>query len=125
MVAGLVVFLLVLQGAVAVGSSKIHSPVGAKSASRSAVSQSDECNAGRYDDDSAQPGHKHGHAQCCVFCGARDFEGVTPILAAQIAAFVAPSPGMILSALRGDADGNPPLLGWASSWSSQAPPMFS
>jgi len=121
--AGLVVFLLFLQGWAALGLSTRHSPVGAGGASIAAVAPTADCDSD-HRDGGQLPLHKHGHTQCCVFCGARNFAGFVPFVVTQIVAFVEPARGMALSELRG-SDSNPPLVGWRSSWSSQAPPASS
>lgn len=72
----------------------------------------------------APPAHSGNHAQCCVLCGARDFDGaalasLTPESEAFTPRHLSASPARLREALV-----RPPT-GWASSWSSQAPPYFS
>lgn len=67
-----------------------------------------------------------GHSQCCVLCMSNAHAGLLRFAAAlfDIVAFPTPRFGAAI-AWRFSDDPIAPLAGWASSWSSRAPPSFS
>jgi hypothetical protein len=73
----------------------------------------------------APPAHSGDHAQCCVICGARDFDGAAVASSMQTGEAVMPRRLFFVPAARPHAARVRPPTGWASSWSSQAPPYFS
>lgn len=77
--------------------------------------------------DSGDPSGKahHEHGGCCILCES-DLRDVTLFVAvAWMAATLAPPVEMsFVVALERD-DARPHTSGWASSWSSRAPPSFS
>jgi hypothetical protein len=76
-------------------------------------------------DDHHSPVHEHSDAQCCVLCGARDFnEAAIVAVALIVASLEPPQPSSSTDAYSAEAPLKPPA-GWASSWSSRAPPFFS
>ncbi|WP_400766480.1 hypothetical protein [Methylosinus sporium] len=119
---GVLALLFVFQSLAAVASSITH--LARRGAAASVVSVGDApCVADSHRGD-APPAHSGDHAQCCVLCGARDFDGAA--VASLTPASVAFTPRRLFAApvrLR-EARVRPPT-GWASSWSSQAPPYFS
>lgn len=82
------------------------------------------CLAERHRSD-APPAKTGDHSQCCVLCSARDFDGATLAGATQKSEAFAPRPALVVAAVRRRETRVRPPTGWASSWSSQAPPIFS
>lgn len=76
-------------------------------------------------DDRRAPVHKHAAAQCCLLCGERHHgKAAAAIVVAVIASTASWRPSNSFGAYAVEAPARPPA-GWASSWSSQAPPFFS
>jgi hypothetical protein len=77
------------------------------------------------DDDAPNQEHRD-HAQCCVFCATSGRDALLLLVFAFLTetAFLTPekSPSVV-GFLLNDMDEHP--LGWASSWSSRAPPSIS
>ncbi|ARN79766.1 hypothetical protein MCBRY_002581 [Methylocystis bryophila] len=79
-----------------------------------------------HDSDGAPIGEHRNHAQCCIFCAAsgRDASLVFVLAFLGEIAYLAPKrTASILGTLLKDSGARP--LGWASSWSSRAPPSHS
>ncbi|GLI91756.1 hypothetical protein [Methylocystis echinoides] len=77
-------------------------------------------------DDASGGGADHAHSNCCVMCqsGARDTAAVLAFVVVAIG--VDPFREAAAPPVPADADDIPPrMIGWASSWSSRAPPFFS
>lgn len=78
-------------------------------------------------DDAGDPSGKAGHSQhdCCVLCQwqSRDAMVVLAYAIATLTFDVAREAGA--AAYDRSDDESPRLIGWASSWSSRAPPFFS
>jgi len=71
------------------------------------------------------PAHEHSPTQCCVFCGARDLTNAAlPAVAPRSETLTPPSARASIERLRGETPVDRPI-GWGSSWSSRAPPLFS
>lgn len=83
------------------------------------------CAVDAHGDDNSLP-HEHGHSQCCVLCCVRDFDGAALPGVGQISEAIAPLRAPVsIKGLFSEAPTMGPPIGWASSWSSQAPPCFS
>jgi hypothetical protein len=124
-VAGVVACLLALQGF-------------ALAASAGSLSRADRlvgCSAATLDIDAAgvaaagDEGPSHGHREhyeCCAFCAAGGRDALLLLLPLALVAIAVLGPVaqvFVLRAPRDDSAAKP--LGWASSWSSRAPPFFS
>ncbi|WP_292532882.1 hypothetical protein [Methylocystis sp.] len=82
------------------------------------------CKAQASDEGPAHP--RRGHAQCCVSCTAAGRDHLTFLISGIYIAgycFVRAAHGSV--AYCAGHGFFPSLLGWASSWSSRAPPVFS
>lgn len=123
--AGFVAFVLLLQTLATLGVSQAHrSPAGVEAGFASS-SVDGPCAAGgpagesgRHDED--------GRLPCCVFCLASALGGL-PISDATGDGFAAvslPKAPVSFGARSFEIPHKPPT-GWATSWSSQAPPLFS
>ncbi len=124
LVAGVVALLIVLQGLAAIGSSFARSVYGGGEASFVASLLGPNCAVDAHSGDKS-PAQERGHSQCCVLCGVRDFDGAALPGVAQISEAIAPLQAPV-SIERHFADSpTESPIGWASSWSSQAPPYFS
>ncbi|PWB81384.1 MAG: hypothetical protein C3F11_15455 [Methylocystaceae bacterium] len=117
----LIVLLSILQGLAFASLSAAHGAVGqgvwAASAGR--------CD-GHTPNGGGQGDESGAHSGCCIFCASSAFDGLSrlaSILPKYIAFPTAPFAVGTTRSLRDDRRGRPP--GWASSWSSQAPPFFS
>ncbi|MBY6241997.1 hypothetical protein [Methylosinus sp. Sm6] len=74
-------------------------------------------------DDRAPPPAREDHAPCCLLCAAgRDGPPLLPVGLEEDEAQPAAPPSSRL-AYRGDDGSNGRPIGWASSWSSRAPPL--
>lgn len=77
---------------------------------------------------SNEPGRRESDAcpACCLFCPASAFEGPPACDAAEtgLATIPLPTEPVSFGGLSYDTPRNP-SSGWATSWSSQAPPRFS
>jgi hypothetical protein len=114
--------LVILQGFAAVCSSHAHSPRAGEGA-LALFSTGPNCVPDAQDDHHS-PVHEHDEAQCCVLCGARDLDGTPLAAVALVVASLEPPPALWTGTRLVDAHMKPPA-GWASSWSSRAPPFFS
>jgi hypothetical protein len=126
-IAGLLVALLIfVQGLAAYVSAPAHVRHGNPEAGVAALSlgvfcQADMAGGGK------SPSREHGDClECCVLCVARDYG--TPSIYVATGDIGAQFPALVASAPTArryieDDDGRP--IGWASSWSSRAPPNFS
>lgn len=123
-VAALVV-LLFLQGFAAVGASLSHATREGASGTYLSALLAATCSNHAQGDEGSPPSPAY-HAPCCVFCGAGD-GGQAPLpRAAQTGEAIFPDAGERLTfdpRMRVGFDRRPP--GFASAWSSQAPPFFS
>lgn len=71
------------------------------------------------------PGHVE-HPPCCLYCAERPLhESWFGVVTTPDAAIQSPADPIALASRRIFNDSNRPPLGWASSWSSRAPPSFS
>ncbi len=123
--AGLFALILLVQSIAALGVSHMHrGPAGVEAgfassaADRPCAADSLSGESGRHDRDGRPP--------CCVFCLASVLGGL-PISDAAgegVAAIPLPKAPDSFGALSYDIPHKPPT-GWATSWSSQAPPTFS
>lgn len=118
----LVGLFVVMQGVASIGSSVDHRRFHDRPSTVSAlVSAARTCTAGS---DRHEPSRGDHHAQCCVLCAQRDHVGDS---------FAAPSPdwryppprAIVTTAHHSLWAARPIIAGWASSWSSRAPPAFS
>jgi len=124
LVAGVLALLIILQGLAAIGSSVARS---AHSGGETIVVVSllgATCVADAQGDDHS-PAPQRGHGQCCVLCGARDFDGAAFPGVARICDAIAPMRTPVSIDRHFVSAPNHSPIGWASSWSSQAPPIFS
>jgi hypothetical protein len=123
-VAALVVLLL-LQGFAAIGASLSHAAREGASGTYLSALLAATCGHHAPDDEGA-PVPLARHAPCCVLCGAAD-GGEAPLpRAALTGEAIFPDAGERLTfdpRMRVGFDRRPP--GFASAWSSQAPPFFS
>ena len=127
-ITGFVVALLIfMQGLAAYASASPHVQHGISEAGAIASSSGALCQVDAIGSGGESPVHDHGDClQCCVLCGARDY-GAPPIyvatgdIGAPFQASVASTP--IIRRFIDNDDGRP--IGWASSWSSRAPPALS
>lgn len=123
-IAGVLTLFVILQGLTGVGSSV---PRFARAGIETSfvVSMFGVTCAVNAQDGDHTPAHDHGSTQCCVLCGACDFNGVALAATTRPTETLAPPSALdAMEALSTETHGAPPL-GWASSWSSQAPPYFS
>jgi len=116
------IVLLVLQGLAAIGSSvasaRDHGPTGVV-ASLFGVT----CATATANSDST-PSNEHQSRQCCVLCTARDLDAVVNSAATAALETSVLQTGFTTGGLSAEPCAGPPT-GWGSSWSSQAPPVFS
>ncbi|GEM_PF-1663133 len=125
LVAIVVALFVVLQGLAAIGASLAHSSRGDGGTSFVTSFFGATCAADTHGGDRS-PAPGRDHSQCCVLCGARNFDGASFHGVAQGAvAITLPSRVLVSIARRFDDAPDSPPIGWASSWSSQAPPFFS
>jgi hypothetical protein len=119
-VACLVALFVILQGLASVGASFVRHGDGPTNAFFSAVAF---CAAGSPHDKA--PSQQPIHSQCCVLCGARDYDGASVVVLTPAPPPTASpaAPRLITTNFVGAPP--PPMSGWASSWSSRAPPSFS
>lgn len=124
MATGLIVLFFVLQGLVASGLSIAHSGHRTGEAGFAISLQNVDCAVDEHGD-RGLPLQKRAHAQCCVLCGGRHFDGAALLVVGRLCAPTAPPP--VPEAIEREAAGAPRQFasGWASSWSSQAPPIAS
>jgi hypothetical protein len=122
-VAIVAVLLLLLQGAGASVASVAHMKLSSDAGIAVAAPGAD-CTADGQADGPA-PAHKFNHGHGCLFCGARDVISTALPPAASAAASVGFHAILILANPPGADALTMPLIGWASSWSSQAPPSNS
>jgi hypothetical protein len=123
--AGVVAYLLALQGyALAVsaaGLSKADHLVGC-SAATLGVDAADVEVAG---DEGPSQGRRE-HSECCAFCAASGRDALLLLLPLALVAIAVLAPVAKVFVLRPPRDNSAAKpVGWASSWSSRAPPFFS
>lgn len=125
LVAIVVALLVVLQGLAAIGSFLAHSGRGDGGTSFVTSFLGATCAADAHGDDKS-PAPGRDRSQCCVLCGARDFDGASFHDVAQGAVAIIPLSRALATIARwfDDASISAPI-GWASTWSSRAPPYFS
>jgi len=79
-------------------------------------------------DDAGDPAGKthHNHGDCCILCGGplRD-AAILFVVAWAVTEIAAPQQVQRFAANAIPDDARPRASGWASSWSSRAPPSFS
>lgn len=123
-VAGALAIFVILQGISTIGSAvaRLAHRGGEMSLVASLLGVTCTVNA---PDPGHSPAREHGATQCCVFCGARDLTSAAlPALAPQSESLTPASARAAIERLPGDTPVDPPI-GWRSSWSSRAPPLFS
>lgn len=78
-------------------------------------------------DDAADPSGKAGHSQhdCCVLCQWQSRDGMIVLAYAIATLTLDVAREAAAPAYDRSDDESPRLIGWASSWSSRAPPFFS
>jgi hypothetical protein len=121
-VMGLLALLVVLQGLAVVGAplASPHRDGGEASlltSLRRAICANDE-------KDGAHPPPLERHAQCCIFCNTRGWGDAGLPTTGKIVETVRSQAIISIERYFAEAPRKPPP-GWASSWSSQAPPSFS
>lgn len=122
-VAAVLALFVVLQGLVPIGSSLARPDHRGVEASFVASPGGVTC-AGDERDGSHSPLHERGQ-HCCVFCSARDFDGVaTPVTDKTSDSTFSQWIIISIGNFSAEAPRKPPA-GWASAWSQQAPPSFS
>jgi hypothetical protein len=130
LIAGAVALFFALQGLfapfVAMNAHAAHAANGASvGPSIGGVAESALC---QKDDAGAPADHaRHDHQGCCILCEASARDAAFVLVVAFAAAALAPrqdagAPGADYSKPH---DARPKAAGWASSWSSRAPPFFS
>jgi hypothetical protein len=79
------------------------------------------------DSDPGAPGKKHiAHQDCCVLCQSNTRDAATFILALLVATATFDPAREATAPTYPQTQARPPrVVGWASSWSSRAPPSFS
>jgi hypothetical protein len=77
------------------------------------------------DEGDRSSGHDRRHAQCCLLCNGRDSSGTAPDGPRVIVAATTPSLVRRASIRQASAPLAQRPLGFATSWSPQAPPTFS
>ncbi len=124
--AGFVAFVLLLQTLATLGVSYAHrGPAGVEAGFASSSTVDEPCAAGGPAGESGRH-DRDGRPPCCVFCLASVLGGLPTSDAAGegVAAIPLPKAPVSFGALSFDVPHKPPT-GWATSWSSQAPPYFS
>lgn len=123
--AGFVAFVLLLQTLATMAVSHAHpGPAGVEAGFASSTGDG-PCAAGGSAGESGRH-DRDGRPPCCVFCLASVLGGL-PISDAAgegVAAIPLSKAPVSFGALSFDIPRKPPT-GWATSWSSQAPPLFS
>ncbi|MBY6242249.1 hypothetical protein [Methylosinus sp. Sm6] len=121
-VASLVALFVILQGLASVGSSFVRHRHGNEPAT-AFFSPVALCATGSPHEKA--PSQQPIQSQCCVICGARDYDGASAVVLTPDSPTTAPlaASGSIAKNFVGAPP--PPVSGWASSWSSRAPPSFS
>jgi hypothetical protein len=123
-VAGLLALLIVLQGLAAIGTSLTRFNYGGGETSFVVSLLGVTCVVNAPGDD-IPPAHERDHSQCSALCDARVFHGAALAKMAQIGGVIAPLWAHVLEERQIAGAPIRPPAGWASSWSSQAPPYFS
>ena len=116
--AAIVACLLVLQVILTIGAS----PSRSAHATGVVAMDTDHCENG-----GAHPGSSHNHRQhsdCCIVCTAqsRDAAVLFAIILFALTIVLAPL-GLVSRLRRATISRGAPPLGWATSWSSRAPPQ--
>ncbi|MBG0792280.1 hypothetical protein IYY11_02195 [Methylocystis sp. H62] len=121
--AGLAALLLLLQGLAALGVVRMH-PAADGAAAIRVVMQDLPCAP---DQPVGDPVHDAGknHWPCCPLCNATGDASFDAPLSALRIANLPRSRGLHLSEASSNRLAKRPPTGWATSWSSQAPPLFS
>lgn len=114
--------LVVLQGFAALFPSHAH--IGRGGEVTIALSPTEALCASDAQGDHHSPGHMHDGAQCCILCEARNQSETAVAVFALIVVSIARTPSFSTAAYVVDTHVKPPA-GWASAWSSRAPPFFS
>lgn len=122
-IAGVVACLFVLQGLFLGLSPKSANVQNGAEAGVVASTDAGLCNA--HGGDGTPGSGSHDHSQCCVFCVANGRD--TLVLAIAILFSVGYSAPEAIAAVLYFVPDDPDdrLIGWLSSWSSRAPPLFS
>jgi hypothetical protein len=128
-VAGVLTLFVIFQGLTAIGFSVARFSRGGGETnfvvSLLGVTCAVDAHPANNSGDHHSPAHEHGSTQCCVLCGARDLDGVALPAVTQERETIAPLPALVAVEGRSAEAPMEPPIGWASSWSSQAPPVFS
>ncbi|HEY8063756.1 MAG TPA: hypothetical protein VIF40_03400 [Methylosinus sp.] len=90
--------------------------------SRAIVAPASSCDG---DEGDRSSGHDRRHAQCCLLCNGRDSSGTAPDAPRIVFATTASLLVRRASIRRRGAPRTQRPLGFATSWSPQAPPTFS
>jgi hypothetical protein len=123
-VAGVLALLIVLQGLAGIGASLARSTHFGGKASFVVSLLGATCVVSAHGD-KIPPAHEGKHSQCCILCGARDFDGgLLPFITQTIEAIPPLRAQVSIEEHFADTPSRPPT-GWESSWSSRAPPSFS
>ena len=123
-IAGLVAWLLALQGFAFAASSNGTFGRISPGATQTVSPGDDTCRAPRGGDPYSPC--QHDHCQCCILCSSSDAGGLAWAAAIALTVVVLPplrTTGAI--AWRLPRSENKPPSGWTSSWSQRAPPRFS
>ncbi len=125
LVAGVLALFVILQGLTAIGSAIARSAHGNGETSFVVSLLGVTCAVDAHSGDDKSPMHERGHAQCCALCGARGFDGAALPALAQVGEAIFPLRVSVSKERHfADAPTQHPI-GWARSWSAQAPPIFS
>ncbi|WP_371212540.1 DUF2946 family protein [Methylocystis sp. ATCC 49242] len=78
-------------------------------------------------DDAGNPSGKAGHSQhdCCLLCQGQSRDAMVVLAFVLATLTLDPAREAREPAYANYDDASPRLIGWASSWSSRAPPFFS
>lgn len=121
-IASVMIACLFVLKVLALASSSALARDSADSVGRGASTSTVAAYCGAPSPDNAPTDRRH-HALCCILCsaGARDTAPDVIALLPDIAPYASPEPGaLVVPLVEGAGAKRPP--GWASSWSSRAPP---
>ncbi|WP_363349551.1 hypothetical protein [Methylocystis echinoides] len=125
LIAGCVALFLALQGLLAPLAAVAHAAHPVDGASVSSLVDSEICHKGDAGDPSERA--RHNPHDCCILCQvhARDAAFVAVAASAWIACALMRDAAPRAAVYPEPKDARPKSAGWASSWSSRAPPFFS
>ena len=122
-VGSLVAVVMLFQSLAVIVLAQAHSGHGVIGPSLNVSSFQANCSSVPIDHSGAPKQERHDCAKCCILCSVRDsavpFYFAPPLAGAQFGDF-----RTVASMIRRGVDDEQPA-GWASSWSSRAPPSFS